>query len=151
MAAPIAENPATSVDKAPFLDSEAPLPSESSSPSSSLGVFSPIIGAYNSFHERRAALGLSNPGAVDEISKEVDRSVFLRNQAFSGLRGELNKAFSASPLFQISHAFATGSQALSPYTFLALYGTNNVRRQGLIPCAAIAVLTDPLALVPSAT
>jgi hypothetical protein len=39
----------------------------------------------------------------------------------------LNKSFSIFPLFQISHAFSTGSQQLSPYTFLALYGTNNVR------------------------
>jgi mitochondrial import receptor subunit TOM40 len=83
--------------------------------------------AYQSFHDRRAALGLSNPGAVDEINREVSRGVFLNNLTFSGLRAELNKSFSIYPLFQISHAFATGSQALSPYTFLALYGTNNVR------------------------
>jgi mitochondrial import receptor subunit TOM40 len=85
-----------------------------------------ILDAYHAFHDRRAALGLSNPGAVDEIAKEVQRSVFLTNQTFSGLRAELNKSFSILPLFQVSHAFSTGSQMLSPYTFLALYGTNNV-------------------------
>lgn len=86
-----------------------------------------ILDTYQAFHERRAALGLSNPGPVDEIAKEVQRSVFLTNQTFSGLRAELNKSFSIYPLFQISHAFSTGSQMLSPYTFLALYGTDNVR------------------------
>ena len=90
------------------------------------GLFDRFIDAYENFHARRAALGLSNPGAVDEISKEVERSVFLKNQTFSGLRAELNKSFSIYPLFQISHAFSAGSQQLSPYTFLALYGTNNV-------------------------
>jgi mitochondrial import receptor subunit TOM40 len=90
------------------------------------GFFGTIMDAYQSFHDRRAALDLSNPGPVDEINREVQRSVFLNNLTFSGLRAELNKSFSIYPLFQISHAFATGSQALSPYTFLALYGTNNV-------------------------
>ena len=90
------------------------------------GVFDIFLDTYRSFQERRAALGLSNPGTVDNISKEVQRDVFLTNQTFSGLRAELNKSFSISPLFQISHAFSAGSQQLSPYTFLALYGTNNV-------------------------
>ncbi|KAK3703922.1 translocase of outer mitochondrial membrane [Vermiconidia calcicola] len=85
-----------------------------------------IYDTYQSFHDRRAALGLAYPGPVDEIAKEVQRGVFLTNQTFSGLRAELNKSFSIYPLFQISHAFSTGSQMLSPYTFLALYGTNNL-------------------------
>lgn len=38
----------------------------------------------------------------------------------------IKSSFSIYPLFQISHAFSSGSQMLSPYTFLALYGTNNV-------------------------
>ena len=90
------------------------------------GIFDTILDTYRSFHDRRAALGLPYPGPVDEIAKEVQRGVFLNNLTFSGLRAELNKSFSIYPLFQISHAFATGSQMLSPYTFLALYGTNNV-------------------------
>ncbi|EME47304.1 hypothetical protein DOTSEDRAFT_69285 [Dothistroma septosporum NZE10] len=85
-----------------------------------------VLDTYRSFQERREALGLSNPGTVDQIAKEVQRDVFLTNQTFSGLRAELNKSFSIMPLFQISHAFASGSQMLSPYTFLALYGTNNI-------------------------
>ena len=88
--------------------------------------FDIVFDTYQSFQDRRKALGLSNPGSVDNISAEVQRSVFLTNQTFSGLRAELNKSFSIYPLFQISHAFSSGSQLLSPYTFLALYGTNNV-------------------------
>lgn len=90
------------------------------------GVVDAVLDTYRSFQDRRAALGLSNPGTVDNIASEVQRSVFLTNQTFSGLRAELNKSFSIAPLFQISHAFSAGSQMLSPYTFLALYGTNNV-------------------------
>lgn len=96
------------------------------------GVFDSVLDTYRSFQDRRAALGLSNPGTVDNIASEVQRSVFLTNQTFSGLRAELNKSFSIAPLFQISHAFSAGSQMLSPYTFLALYGTNNVSRE---PCS----------------
>lgn len=81
---------------------------------------------YTSFSERRAALGLSNPGTVDDIAREVQRGVFLNNYTFSGLRADLMKAFSISPLFQVSHGFASGSQGLPPYTFSALYGTNKV-------------------------
>lgn len=90
-------------------------------------VLDSLLSTYNSFQDRRALLGLPNPGTVDQIAKEVQRDVFLTNQTFSGLRAELNKSFSIAPLFQISHAFSAGSQMLSPYTFLALYGTNNVR------------------------
>lgn len=82
---------------------------------------------YTSFSERRAALGLSNPGTVENIAREVQRDVFLNNYTFSGLRADLTKAFSISPLFQVSHAFSMGSQGLPPYTFAALFGTNKVR------------------------
>ena len=95
------------------------------------GIVDSIFDTYRSFQDRRAALGLSNPGTVDNIASEVQRSVFLTNQTFSGLRAELNKSFSISPLFQISHAFSAGSQMLSPYTFLGLYGTNNVSAASL--------------------
>lgn len=81
---------------------------------------------YLSFSERREALGLSNPGTVENIAREVQKDVFLNNYTFTGLRADLTKAFSASPLFQISHAFSMGSQSLPPYTFAALYGTSNV-------------------------
>jgi hypothetical protein len=79
-----------------------------------------------SLQERREALGLSNPGTVDNISREVDRDVFLTNQAFSGLRAEIAKSFSMSPMFQVSHSLSMGSQALNPYNFAAMYGSPRV-------------------------
>jgi hypothetical protein len=85
-----------------------------------------LADTYTSFSERRAALGLSNPGTVENIAREVQRDVFLNNYTFQGLRADLTKAFSISPLFQVSHAFAMGSQGLPPYTFAALFGTNKV-------------------------
>ncbi|KAG9235496.1 eukaryotic porin/Tom40 [Amylocarpus encephaloides] len=89
-----------------------------------------LADTYLAFSERRAALGLSNPGTVDNIAREVQRDVFLNNYTFSGLRADLTKPFSMAPLFQVSHAFSMGSQGLPPYAFAALYGTNNVFMQG---------------------
>lgn len=85
-----------------------------------------IQDAYRPFSERREALGLPNPGTVDDIAREVQRGVFLTNYTFTGLRADLTKAFSIAPLFQVSHAFSMGSQGLPPYTLAALYGTNKV-------------------------
>lgn len=82
-----------------------------------------IRDAYLSFSRRREALGLSNPGTVDNIAREVQKDVFLSNSMFTGLRADLTRPFSVNPLFQVSHAFAMSSQGLPPYTFVALYGT----------------------------
>lgn len=83
---------------------------------------------YVYFSERRDALGLSNPGTVENIDREVKKSVFLTNFTFSGLRADLTKPFSMTPLFQVAHAFSMGSQGLPPYNFTAMYGTDKVRR-----------------------
>ncbi|KFY07468.1 hypothetical protein V492_07112 [Pseudogymnoascus sp. VKM F-4246] len=93
-------------------------------------VTSALLDSYQTFSARREALGLSNPGTVDNIAKEVQREVFLTNYTFTGLRADLTKAFSVAPLFQVSHAFSMGSQGLPPYTFAALYGTGKVFLQG---------------------
>lgn len=85
-----------------------------------------LLDNYRSFSDRRGALRLPNPGTVDNIAREVQRDVFLTNYTFTGLRADLTKAFSISPLFQVSHAFSMGSQGLPPYTFAALFGTNKV-------------------------
>lgn len=85
--------------------------------------------SYAAFSERREALGLSNPGTVENVAREVQKDVFLTNYMFTGLRADLTKAFSVSPLFQVSHAFSMGSQGLPPYTFAALYGTPKVGDQ----------------------
>lgn len=103
----------------------------SPAPSSSFGVLTenPIArslsNAYNAFSERRAKLGLTNPGSVENVAKEVQREVFLTNYMHTGIRADLTKAFSLSPLFQVSHQFAMGER-MQPYAFAALYGTNNV-------------------------
>lgn len=90
-----------------------------------------LSNSYNTFQEKREALGLANPGTVENIAREVQRDVFLNNYTFSGLRADLTKPFSMAPLFQVSHAFSMGSQGLPPYTFGALFGTNKVSN-GLI-------------------
>jgi len=111
-----------------------------SSTSPSAGFFTSVRDVYTRFSERREALGLSYPGTVDGISREVQRDVFLSNLMFSGLRAELNKAFSASPLFQTAHSFSMGSQQMPPYTFSALYGSPKVRSSQTThnPCAGLA-------------
>lgn len=82
--------------------------------------------ALNSFSDRRAKLGLSNPGTIEALAREVQRDVFLTNFMFTGIRADLTKIFSMGPLFQVSHQFAMGDR-LNPYTFAAMYGTSNVR------------------------
>jgi mitochondrial import receptor subunit TOM40 len=95
-------------------------------------IASTIGDALNSFNERRAKLGLSNPGTIENLSKEVQRDVFLTNSMFTGVRAELTKVFSVAPLFQVSHAFAMGERA-NPYTLLTMYGTNKVCPSCLLP------------------
>jgi mitochondrial import receptor subunit TOM40 len=97
------------------------------------GPFARILDAYTAFQERREALGLSNPGTVEGISREVQRDVFLNNSSFSGLRAELTKAFSAAPLFQVAHSLSMGSQIQPPYSYMVLYGSPRVRH--CIMCA----------------
>ncbi len=84
-----------------------------------------VTDVWNALSDRRARLGLSNPGTVELLSKEVQREVLLNNHMFTGIRADLTKPFSLSPLFQVSHQFALGER-LQPYTFAALYGTNQV-------------------------
>lgn len=96
-------------------------------------VAATIKDAYSSFSERRAALGLPNPGTVDNVGREVQKEVLLSNFMFSGLRADLTKVFGMSPLFRISHAFSMGSSGnLPPYAFSAMYGTPKVFMQGNI-------------------
>lgn len=90
-------------------------------------VAAAIKDAYTSFSERREALGLSNPGTVDNIGREVQKDVLLSNFMFTGLRADLTKAFGMSPLFRVSHAFSMGGSGnLPPYNFSAMYGSQNV-------------------------
>ncbi|KAI4200647.1 MAG: hypothetical protein LQ350_003788 [Teloschistes chrysophthalmus] len=93
-------------------------------------LLSTIRTTYRSFWERRESLGLSNPGSYENINREFSRDVSLTNFMFAGLRAEWTKPISHSPFFQLSHQLSMGAQAMSPYTFSALYGTSNVFLQG---------------------
>lgn len=90
------------------------------------GLASTIKEAYYSFQDRRALLGLSNPGTVDGVSREVQRDVLLNNFMFSGLRADLTRAHSAAPLFHTAHNFTMGAQGMPPYSFAALFGSPKV-------------------------
>ena len=53
--------------------------------SSSLGletnpVLSPFNSLYNAVAARRATLGLSNPGTIENLNKEVSKDVFLNSE-----------------------------------------------------------------------
>ncbi|KAI5862764.1 eukaryotic porin-domain-containing protein [Durotheca rogersii] len=88
-----------------------------------------VSDAYRSFSDRRGKLGLSNPGSIETIAKEVQREVSVTNYMHTGLRADLTKAVSLSPLFQVSHQFAMGEH-MKPYAFAGLFGTNKVFLQG---------------------
>lgn len=98
------------------------------SPLTDNSVAAAVQDAYNLFSDRRAALGLSNPGTLDNIAREVQKDVLLSNFMFSGLRADLTKVFGMSPLFRVSHAFSMGSSGnLPPYAFSAMYGSPKVK------------------------
>lgn len=85
--------------------------------------FRPYI---HQFTEWRSRLGLQNPGTVEGLHKEVQRDVFLTNFAFSGMKADLGRSFSANPLFQVQHSFSAGSSQVAPWSFLSMYATDNV-------------------------
>ncbi|KAK6461618.1 eukaryotic porin-domain-containing protein [Scheffersomyces coipomensis] len=99
---------------------------------SSNPVFSYLNDVYITISEHRKSLGLTNPGTIENLNKEVSRDVFLNQYFFTGLRADLNKAFSMSPVFQTSHTLSIGSNVLPPYAFSALYATDDYFIQGNI-------------------
>lgn len=86
----------------------------------------------DSIAKRRAAMGLKNPGTIENINKETSRDVFLNNYFFTGIRADLSKSFSMNPAFQISHSFSSGSPSMPSYGLTALYATDEVFLQGNI-------------------
>lgn len=86
-----------------------------------------VADAYKSFSDRRANLGLSNPGTMEALAKEVQRDVSLTNYMHTGIRADITKAVSLSPYFQVSHQFAMGEHQ-NPYAFAGLFGTNKVSK-----------------------
>lgn len=113
----------------PGVTSEKPKPSGfwSSNP-----IFSFLNNTYENIYEHRRSLNLTNPGTAENLNKEVSRDVFLTQYFFTGLRADLNKAFSLNPAFQTSHTFSIGSQQIPPYAFSALYATDTFFAQGNI-------------------
>ncbi|OBA22073.1 hypothetical protein METBIDRAFT_77571 [Metschnikowia bicuspidata var. bicuspidata NRRL YB-4993] len=97
---------------------------------SSNPVFSYLNDVYINIAEHRKSLGLTNPGTIENLTKEVNRDVFLSQYFFTGLRADLNKAFSLDPAFQTSHTLSMGSNVLPPYAFSALYARENFFVQG---------------------
>ncbi|KAK9474004.1 eukaryotic porin-domain-containing protein [Dipodascopsis tothii] len=95
-------------------------------------VVSYLSGVYYSLMDRRAALGLPNPGKLEDVAKEVGKDTFLTNYQFTGLRADLTRGISFAPVFQLSHALAIGSQYSAPYTYAAVYATNDVLMQGSV-------------------
>ncbi|KAI5289108.1 translocase of outer mitochondrial membrane [Ascosphaera aggregata] len=93
-----------------------------------------IKDTYSAFHERRGALGLPNPGTVENIAREVQKDVLLSNFSFTGLRADLTKVFGMDPLFRTSHAFTIGSQGGNqpPYAFSSMFGSSKIFMQGNI-------------------
>jgi mitochondrial import receptor subunit TOM40 len=110
------------------MELDAQKPTQQAAIAELMGSRNPVVArlqsVYNAFQERREALGLSNPGTVENMAKEVQRDVFLNNMSFSGLRADLTKAFSVAPLFQVSHALSMG--AGQPYSYGVLYGSSKV-------------------------
>ncbi|KAL3230565.1 Mitochondrial import receptor subunit TOM40 [Nakaseomyces bracarensis] len=89
-----------------------------------------VIDTYRQLHAHRQSLSLVNPGTVENLNKEVSRDVFLTQYFFTGLRADLNKAFSLNPAFQTSHTFSIGSTSLPSYAFSALFANDNLFVQG---------------------
>jgi mitochondrial import receptor subunit TOM40 len=82
--------------------------------------------AMNSFSEKRAKLGLPNPGTVESLHREVQNNTLIApGYMFVGVKGEISKIFCTSPYFQVSHQFSV-EERNSPYTFSTLYGTSKV-------------------------
>lgn len=89
-----------------------------------------VLSTYKQLHDHRQSLSLTNPGTVENLNKEVSRDVFLSQYFFTGLRADLNKAFSLNPAFQTSHTFSIGSTTLPNYAFSALFADDNLFVQG---------------------
>ncbi|KAK7054876.1 translocase of outer mitochondrial membrane [Paramarasmius palmivorus] len=106
------------------------IPSPQPSTSSSVPSLFPLPSIVSRFNQWRSDLGLPNPGSVENLQKEV-KAVHLNNYAFDGGRADITKSMSMSPLFQVTHSFALGSQnAPSSYNFGAIFANEKLFLQG---------------------
>lgn len=117
------------------------------------GVASPITNAFSRFSSWKSSRGLTSPGTVENLQKEVKRAcirshrafgwlqttdVFgraethLTNFIFDGARADLTKGLSMDPAFQVTHSFALASQtALPSYNFGAVFANPTVSAQSM--------------------
>lgn len=135
------------VSSSPFAmadDLFSPHPSSPSVAPSYFNPISPLFNAYDRFAQWRADLGLPHPGTVENLQKEAkglsslhllfsllnkfaNPATHLSNFIFDGARADLTKSLSMNPLFQVTHAFALGSQTLpSSYNFGAIFANQRV-------------------------
>ncbi|CCF60304.1 hypothetical protein KAFR_0J02400 [Kazachstania africana CBS 2517] len=123
---------AANLNKLPTSPEVAPMTPEQSTESfwSSNPISSFFIDKYSQLNGHKRSLELTNPGTVENLNKEVSRDVFLSQYFFTGLRADLNKAFSLNPAFQTSHTFSVGSTTLPSYAFSALFADDNLFLQG---------------------
>ncbi|KAI0006040.1 eukaryotic porin-domain-containing protein [Russula compacta] len=91
-------------EKSPTLNPYAETSAPSKISSSLFPTFSPLGNAYSRFSSWRAALGLPNPGTVENLQKEV-KTTHLTNFIFDGARADLMKGLSMDPAFQVTHSF----------------------------------------------
>lgn len=91
-----------------------------------------ISQSFSKFNEFKKSFGLTNPGTVDTINKEVSRDVLLTPFFFTGLKADVSKSFSLAPVFQVSHALSIGNPMASPYAFAAAYANQSTMMQGNI-------------------
>ncbi|CAI4990880.1 AVN_HP_G0109090.mRNA.1.CDS.1 [Saccharomyces cerevisiae] len=129
-----APTPLAEASQIPTIPALSPLTAKQSKGNffSSNPISSFVVDTYKQLHSHRQSLELVNPGTVENLNKEVSRDVFLSQYFFTGLRADLNKAFSMNPAFQTSHTFSIGSQALPKYAFSALFANDNLFAQGNI-------------------
>ncbi|KAI0062260.1 hypothetical protein BV25DRAFT_1945387 [Artomyces pyxidatus] len=105
------------------------VPSSSSS-APSFPALSPLQNAYNRFSTWRSSLGLTNPGSVENLQKEV-KNTHLTNFIFDGARADLMKGLSMDPAFQVTHSFSLASQTMPPsYSFGAVFANQQLFLQG---------------------
>ncbi|KAG9096614.1 translocase of outer mitochondrial membrane [Ceratobasidium sp. 370] len=112
----------------------APAPPETIVTSSPLAAFasaaSPFVNSYGRFASWRTGLGLTNPGTIENMQKEV-KMTHATNHLFDGARADLSKALSFNPAFQVTHSFNLASYTQpATYNFGAVFANGDFFMQG---------------------
>jgi mitochondrial import receptor subunit TOM40 len=91
-------------------------------------VAAPIAGTFERFHNWKEYMGLSQPGTVENLTRDVTNT-HMSNYFFEGARADLSKVVSPNPAFQITHSFTLGAQK-SSYMLGALFADQNTFLHG---------------------